>query len=113
MLGDNTDELVDKLLARFKPGIVDATDGLSATAAEQIMTKLKDWLDGDDEEIGGGAAAAEAPAEEMEQLQVNDEVRLHVCAEGCAFNKPSRFSLEEWSCHCTTHMARVGPVLPA
>jgi hypothetical protein len=45
------------------------------------MAKLRDWLDGDDEEIGGGVkgAAADtegaAPAAEMEQLQVADEVR--------------------------------------
>lgn len=81
VLGDNTDELVDKLLAQFKPGIVSATDGLSATAAEQIMAKLKDWLDGDDEEIGGGVKGGQAggeaeaapPAAEMEQLQVAEE----------------------------------------
>lgn len=83
VLGDNTDILVEKLLAQIKPGIRDATDGLSATATDEIMAKLKDWLDGDDEEIGagvkgstGGAAAAgeaEAPAAEMEQLQVAEE----------------------------------------
>lgn len=51
------------------------------------MAKLKDWLDGDDDEIGGGvkganaaAAAAgeaeggDAPAAELEQLQVSGEV---------------------------------------
>lgn len=37
------------------------------------MAKLKDWLDGDDEEIGSGAA----PAEEMAQLEVA-EVRVAV-----------------------------------
>jgi hypothetical protein len=83
VLGDDTDELVDKLLAHVKPGIISATDGLSSTAAEQIMAKLKDWLDGDDQDIGsgvksGGGAGEEAaalPTEEMEQLQVTEEVR--------------------------------------
>jgi hypothetical protein len=76
--------LVDKLLAHVKPGIISATDGLSSTAAEQIMAKLKDWLDGDDADIGGGVksgggggedAAARVPTEELEQLQVTEEVR--------------------------------------
>jgi hypothetical protein len=81
VLGDNTDQLVDKLLAQIKPGIISATDGLSTTAADEIMAKLRDWLDGDDEEIGGGVKGAAgdaegaAPAAEMEQLQVADEVR--------------------------------------
>lgn len=58
--------MIDQLLAQFKPGITSATDGLSASAAETIIAKLKDWLDGDDEEIGAGVA----PTEQMEQLQV-------------------------------------------
>jgi hypothetical protein len=62
------------------------------------MAKLKDWLDGDDEQIGagvkgstGGAAAAgeaEAPAAEMEQLQVAEEVR----AAGAGMCVPALFS---------------------
>jgi hypothetical protein len=55
--------LVDKLLAHFKPGIIEATDGLSASASEQIVGKLRGWLQGEEaEEIGGGVAGAAAAA---------------------------------------------------
>jgi hypothetical protein len=81
VLGDSTDELVEKLLAQIKPGIITTTDGLSSNAAETIMAKLRDWLDGEDEEIGTGVKGAEgeeaAPVAEMEQLQVEEEVRCY------------------------------------
>lgn len=75
VLGDNTDQLVDKLLAQIKPGIISATDGLSQTAADEIIAKLRDWLDGDDEDIGSGVKGTTAPTDEMDQLQVADQVR--------------------------------------
>lgn len=79
VLGDSTDELVEKLLAQIKPGITETTDGLSSNAAQTIMDKLRDWLDGEDDEIGSGVKGAteggeEAPVAELEQLQVEEEV---------------------------------------
>lgn len=48
-------------MERFRPGINTATEGLSSSATQQIMAKLKDLLDGRDPE--------EAVAQQTEQVQ--------------------------------------------
>lgn len=49
-LGDNTSELVSKLVELMRPGITDATSGLSTQATDLIMARVRSALSGNDDD---------------------------------------------------------------